>query len=148
MKELIKKEIVSLLKLFRQKYGNNTMDNFQLNKIGKEYLGKKFIGVVPYDRFPNKNGFTIMNTDKSNQPGTHWLLVYKVGDTLYIYDSFGRKSQHLIKEFYNNYNSKGYKIIDIDLKTDQGNYQQDCGLRSFITALMINKHGVKAVMDY
>ena len=148
MKELIKKEIVSLLKLFRQKYGNDTLDNVQLNRIGKEYLGKKFVGVFPYDRYPNKNGFAIINTDNSHQQGTHWMMIYKVNNILYIYDSFGRRSKHLIKEFFKNHIDRGYQIIDIDLKSDQGNYQQDCGLRSFITALMINKYGVKEVMDY
>lgn len=46
----------------------------------------EFGGVYMWDTVPKEKGIYIINTDKSNQIGSHWTGLY---DDLF-YDSFGR----------------------------------------------------------
>jgi len=64
----------------------NTLDIY--NKL-KHF--KCFNGVFPRDKLPNaKNGVIIINTDKSNQPGEHWVAVAVNNEEPSEYfDSFG-----------------------------------------------------------
>ena len=70
------------------------VDNTQLTElINKDPILKfKFRGCYARDTFPalQNNGFIIVNTDPSTQPGEHWLLIASKHDTVLLYDSFGR----------------------------------------------------------
>jgi len=60
----------------------------------------RFLGVYPADKINNlftarvRNGeFFIYNSDSSHKDGTHWRLMMRLSDdTLFCFDSFGRKS--------------------------------------------------------
>lgn len=150
MKPELKEKQNKILKELRSVYGIKALDNFQLTDIGKQLIGRKFCGVYAYDQYPiHKQDCTyaIINTDNSRQSGTHWLTVYKKDKTLYIFDSFGRFSKNVLKKFVKTHVDDGYKIVDINRTSDQGNNQEDCGLRSITTALLIQKYGVDAVFD-
>ena len=56
------------------------MDNFQLQKVINQIgvLKHRYLGAFPADLVPEilpRNRFCIVNTDNSNQAGTHWLLI-------------------------------------------------------------------------
>ena len=54
-----------------------------------------FRGVFPRDIFintPLREGIHIVNTDPSYQPGAHWFLVEKIGQSAIIFDSYGTLS--------------------------------------------------------
>ena len=85
----------------------------ELRKAGKHLFGSKFRGVIARDeltvpRMLRSGESCILNLDKRNQPGSHWIAIVK--DTEFItYDSFGRKltnsrhteddaEQHIIEE--------------------------------------------------
>lgn len=67
-----------------------------------QYTNKYFKGVFPIDRIPkfirSRPALLVVNTDKSNQPGTHWIALYlnSKGSVEY-FDSYGREPKH--KEF-------------------------------------------------
>lgn len=150
MKEELKNKQNEILKKLRSVYGIKAMDNFQLTDIGRLLIGNKFCGVYAYDQYPiHKQDctYSIINTDNSRQSGTHWIGVYKKDKTLYIFDSFGRFSKNVLKKFVKTHVNEGYKIVDINRTSDQGNNQEDCGLRCITTLLLIKKYGINAVFD-
>lgn len=73
------------------------------NALGSnKYTKKYFKGVFPLDRIPRiiskRPALLVVNTDKSNRPGRHWVAIYlpSKGNPEY-FDSYGLKPIH--KEF-------------------------------------------------
>ena len=56
------------------------------------------------------------------------MAVFKAGKTLFIYDSFARKSAHILRKFDEQWGAH-YRIVDTEKIPDQQGYQSDCGLR-------------------
>ena len=131
-----KKNIISL-------YGNKGLDNFQIDEIGKKYLKNKFKGVFAVNNIPFKPGLYIVNTDKANKPGTHWIAVKQTKTKIYIYDSFSRRSSKILKILYDKAIKKGLKIIDVNTETDQYDKSEVCGPISLSFLITINKFGIK-----
>jgi hypothetical protein len=102
------------------------------------------MGTFAYDEYPlnapNKS-FAILNTD--NKAGVHWVGLYKDGNKLYVYDSFARNVNNLLKKFTDSAEKLGYKVISSNVEGDQGNDQDDCGLRSLSWAILTNKFGIQ-----
>jgi len=150
MKPELKRKQQLILKKLRSVYGTSALDNIQLDEIGKKLIGSSFCGVYAYDQYPIHNQnctYSIINTDNSRQSGTHWISVFKRDKTLYIFDSFGRFSKNVLKKFVKTHIDQGYKIVDINHTSDQGNNQQDCGLRCITTLILIKKYGINEVFD-
>ena len=74
------------------------MDNFQLTDIiaNDECLRKVTLGVFSRDTLPTRKILKfpcglIVNSDKANQPGTHWLALYAHSPKkIAFFDSFGK----------------------------------------------------------
>ena len=51
-----------------------------------------FVGVFACDKIPDfkSNISMIINTDKSSEPGEHWVAIYIGRNTIYFFDSIGR----------------------------------------------------------
>lgn len=113
-----------------------------LTKLGKELFGNKYIGTFSYDELPELDNkeCAIINTDEANKPGVHWLAVYKEGDILYGYDSFGRPmDKNLMTNLDINITSD---IIDFEQKKSENN----CGARCIAWLQMVYRHGIKKAM--
>ena len=107
---------------------------------------KNLFNVIDYwDKFtPNVlKPYSILNTDKESDTGngTHWVGIFEHNKTIYIYDSFARK--RIMKSFCDHMKKQGYKCIYVNKKTDQGNIQTNCGLRSLIWLLFVEKFGIE-----
>ena len=126
-----------------KKWGNHALDNQEVHEIGKELLGDKFKGVFPSDRLEFKPGYYIINSDKSGMPGSHWLGIIIKNKTMYVYDSYARKTNKLINHLYDKAKKLKYKIVDINKKSDQKNSSQVCGPISISFLLTYNKFGIK-----
>lgn len=67
------------------------------------HMTPNFYGVVPccqIEQFKKYNEVSlIVNTDPHDQPGEHWVGIYKEGDTMYFFDSFGREMQEFTEPF-------------------------------------------------
>jgi hypothetical protein len=75
---------------------------------------KNFIGVFPRDRLPKKVNWPmslVVNTDKADEPGTHWIaiIIDKNGFGEY-FDSYGLPPMHheIVKFLKNNTNNYFY----------------------------------------
>ena len=85
----------------------------ELRKAGKHLFGRRFKGVFAADemtvpRMLRSGESCILNLDKRNQPGSHWIAIVKDKEFI-THDSFGRKltnsrhteddaEQHIIEE--------------------------------------------------
>ena len=69
------------------------MDNTYFKQIVNRIplLRYRYIGSFPSDFIPNlpKDTFAIINTQPSNTPGEHWILIAKFPHELYFADSLG-----------------------------------------------------------
>ena len=128
-------------------WGDKALYDNQITDIGQQLLGeKKYVGTFPIDKVPlsGSDKYMIANVDKSGLPGSHWVSVYLKGDTIYVYDSFARKSKKLLKPLHDK--AKKYKknIIDINAKSDQKNHTEICGAISLSFLYIVHKYGIDA----
>ena len=105
--------------------------------------GNKFKGVFAVNNIPLKVGLYIVNTDKANKPGLHWVAVKQTKTKIYIYDSFSRKSSYILKILYDKAVKKGLKIIDVNTERDQYDKSELCGPISLSWLITMNTFGIK-----
>ena len=136
------KDYKKIFKRIVKKVGNTTTDSEQLNILGKKMLGKSsFNGVFPSDKIPKlkKNQGAILNLDKSDQSGSHWVGLYrfKDGKTMF-YDSFGRYHNKIIPSL--NYSGNG-KIHNTEDDAEQIPSEYNCGARSLAFLIYCKEYG-------
>ncbi len=122
----------------------------QLTRIGRKIFGKDYLGTFPQDVKPNAvmskvtkgDSYFIINLDKKNKPGVHWIGVYYNTNTdkFYIYDSFARKSSKILPHFIK---TIGYKHVDMNGGSDQTDKMEDCGQRSLSYLVFVKKYGIQ-----
>jgi len=131
------------LEQHHKEIGNKTTFSTTLDEQGKKYFKNKWLGVFARDKFikklPLEKGkYAIVNVDKSNQPGSHWLGVVTLGGSkIMLWDSFGRKE---ISDLFQN-------VVIPDMDKDQTNEQIDCGQRSLSWLNVYDMLGGKAAME-
>jgi hypothetical protein len=121
--------------------GKSTTFSDQLDKIGFQLFGDKYLGTFPSDQIPkmsNKDN-CILNLSDTKSEGTHWIGVYKQGDDVYVYDSFGRDSEFIIPSIFKSHNGR---VIDSDHDAEQGLKQNSCGARSMAWLKMVHDYGI------
>ena len=74
------------LKAEEKRLGEGLTYEDDLRNRGKTLFGAKFNGVYAADESRPFSGYSIINLDNSNEPGSHWVAE---ANNL-IYDSFGR----------------------------------------------------------
>ena len=126
------------------RWGKSALDNQEVQKIGEEYLGNKFKGVYPSDRLEFKPGYYIINVDKFGEMGSHWVGIIIKNKTMYVYDSYARKTNKLINHLYDKAKKLKYKIVDINKKSDQHPKSEVCGGISISWLSTVDKYGMKA----
>jgi hypothetical protein len=119
-----------------------------LDRVGKQYLGKKFAGVYPADMLPlltKKCPYAILNLDDSDEPGSHWIAVKYMGrgasgetERCLVYDSFGRATQRIIPSL-----AERYTPVDADDDAEQENREDNCGSRSLAFLIIDDVFGSK-----
>lgn len=76
----------------------------ELEKFGKQLLGRRFHGVFPLNITPtysSSNFAFTMNTDTSNLPGTHWIAVLVRDNVGYVFNTFGLPPPLKLKNWLN-----------------------------------------------
>ena len=132
-----------------KKFGYKPLDNFQIDKYCKKLFGNKYYRCISVDsNIPTKNCYFVINTDKMNGTGIHWCSGIKKGKNVYLYDSYGRNSNKILKMFVNKLKKKGYKIHNADLSDmdQKGHTSSSCGHRSISSLQIADKHGIKSFM--
>lgn len=77
------------------------MDTQQINTILFNCCAE-FIGTYPSDEIPENHPekfALVVNTDTKFSGGEHWQSIVGDGDTVYFFDSFGRKPSGKIDQF-------------------------------------------------
>ena len=96
--------------LFKRK--NYPLSNIFINNLIKEY--KNFISCFSKDQVKliGDNKSIIINLQNSNEPGSHWISLKRVKNTILIFDSFaiGYLPMAIFKVY------KNFKIIKIFIK--------------------------------
>ena len=92
------------------------MSNIFINKLLKD--NKNFIGCFSKDQIKliKNNKSIIVNLQNSNQPGSHWIALKRVKNSIFIFDSFGIGYLPIgIFKVYKNYKiiTNIYRIQDI-----------------------------------
>jgi hypothetical protein len=115
---------------------NSTTYSDEIERVGKGLFGSDFRGVFPADMVPRmRDGdLAVVNLDKRDMPGSHWISIAKESGKLHVYDSFGRKSTKIIPDLI----GKG-KIVDADYDAEQKIKEDNCGQRS-LSWLFVFKH--------
>ena len=112
--------------------GRNETSDDQLDNIGKEIFKSKWGGVMSAENIRldkrTSNKYFILNTGGLKSGGIHWIgLVVKEGKTIYVYDSFGRRSSMILRSLVKQANENGYKIIESYNDREQRNSSALCG---------------------
>lgn len=125
--------------------GDETTYSTDLNKLCKKLFKNKFVGVFPCDKIPKlkKGQYAILNLDKSNQKGSHWVSIYKKPRKTIIYDSFGRDNGEIIPSLSKSGNGK---IIDTDKDVEQSILETNCGARCVAWLCLIDGWGINMGM--
>ena len=73
--------------LFKRK--NYPLSNIFINNLLKD--NKNFMGCFSKDQIKliGNNKSIIINLQDSNQPGSHWIALKRVNNTIFVFDSFG-----------------------------------------------------------
>ena len=68
---------------------NYPLSNIFINDLLKDY--KNFIGCFSKDQLSiiENNENIIINLQNSNQPGSHWIALKRVNNTIFVFDSIG-----------------------------------------------------------
>ena len=90
-----------------------------------------FRGTHAWDKIPKLKNMEscIINLDTSNQPGSHWVAIYKLKNKMYMFDSFDRKIS-------------SFKKVEIDKAVTQKPKELDCGQRSIAFLTLIESIGL------
>jgi len=125
-------------------FGNKETTTTILNNIGYKLFKNKYKGTYASNQVPllnNKQPYCIINVDKSNMQGSHWVAVAYKNKKVYVYDSFGRKTKSLIPHFR-------YKIYqDTEYDPEQNKSEDNCGQRCLAWLLIFDKYGPKKALQ-
>ena len=123
----------------------DTTNSYNLMKIIKmTKLKDKFNCLDFWNNFsPNiDKPYSILNTESSNEgQGLHWIGVFQEGNVIFLYDSFSRKN--IMYDFCDKMSEMGYKCEYVNNKTDQQSKQINCGIRSLLWLLFVDRYGIK-----
>lgn len=133
------REYLKILKLIEDALGKDSTTNTELDKVGKYVLGDKYVGTFSSDEIPKmKHGdCCIVNLDDSSKGGSHWVGLYKDKNDVIVYDSFGRKSDKILKPVFNG----NGKVLDTDYDAEQSETEFNCGQRSISALIYCYKYG-------
>ncbi len=128
----------------------------QLENVMKEYKDKGFKGVYAIDEIDkipvsNKMG-VILNLDKSDQPGSHWVALYIDADddqTVEYYDSFAEEPPESlmkdIKKLVDKINPEVYLKFKVNRIKQQSESSDNCGIHAM--KFLINRFNGKPFKD-
>jgi hypothetical protein len=137
-----KKQIINIL-------GKDALVGNKIQDTGNKLFGSKFRGVFAQNEKSldiSKTGYYIINTDILGKPGTHWVALYITPKTVYIFDSFGRKSHNLLPHLVSKAHKQNKKIIDTDHDRDQSDTSNICGQLCLAWLMVVKSMGIRGAL--
>jgi hypothetical protein len=134
-------------KIFIKMFSKKALDNHQLNEIGNNLFGKKYIGTFAQDKFDvTKLGYSIVNVDTSKRTNTsraHWVAIVSTRSKLYVYDSFGRSTKFVLPGIIEAASKNNKAIIESKRDPEQYGYTEVCGHLCLSFLCVVNDMGIK-----
>ncbi len=118
--------------------GKGETNSRDINILCNALFGKRFAGCYASNEIPHLIGISdiaIINTEPRYMRGEHWLALVRKSDTVYVYDSFGRKTQKIIPSLLKNFKY----VIDTEYDAEQTVDETNCGVRC-VAALLVYIH--------
>jgi hypothetical protein len=135
-----------LNKVVKPIVGNGITFQDSLDNVGRDMFGSAFKGVFASDKIPRLNAlkkYAILNLDRSDEQGSHWIAIAFQNGKTYVYDSFGRKSSRIIPTLFHSGNGR---ILDSDPDPEQKIKEENCGARSLAWLLFFHRYGPNMAM--
>lgn len=126
--------------------GKTTTTTDELDKAGRFLFGIEYKGTFPSDRLPDLNNikrYAIVNLDKSNQKGSHWVALGWVKKKIYIYDSFGRDTKKIMPNIFKDLK---VPVIATDGDSEQKPAETWCGAMCLAWLLVLKRQGPKDML--
>jgi len=78
------------------------MNTHELQRVVGDYV-KRFDGVFSSDRLPTNPRLLVSNTDPSDMPDQHWVVIYVDEDGHHgeYFDSLGRRPDRVFERYMN-----------------------------------------------
>jgi len=109
----------------------------KINEFIESLIPKSsWLGVHPRDKFPFKDfcdkktqlALCIVNLDKADEPGSHFIAFARKGTLVFVYDSFGSKLHYLfLKPFTDQMKTKYRFSVWFNDKQHQSYNRNTCG---------------------
>jgi hypothetical protein len=126
--------------------GRKPLFNDVIEKVGRKVLGPIFKGVYPQDMFPvEKVGYYVINTDTSNESGTHWVAVINTKKYIYVHDSYGRDTKTILKHIVHKAKMAKKTLIKADPDVEQKN-SNVCGCIALAFLLTAKQLGINKAL--
>ena len=146
------KEFKRIAKMCVRRLGRKPTTNHQLNALGKELFGKKYIGTymqntVPWSKLKSKGiHYAIVNTDTKHKKGVHWIALVKFRKSIILYDSFGRDTKRLMPILTRKAREFKIKIIEPEKDSEQKNNESICGCLCMAFLSVYHKYGLRSAL--
>jgi hypothetical protein len=148
----VQKEYEGVLKyIVEPLIGKGESIDYVISTVGRQILGKPFLGVFPSDKIPISlsrtrpySKFLIMNLDREGQPGSHWVGVVGEGKVLYVYDTFGRRIEEIapsIFDFAAKHKMRVHNMPNSTSCAEQDARESNCGQRSLAWLIYFKTYG-------
>ena len=150
-KKIIKKQFLKYKKLLIQSLGNKAMDNITLNRVCSSLFKSRWIGCYAVDEVPLRNyddiHYMIVNTDTKKQSGHQWVAVLIKQHKCYIWDSYARNSNKILKILTYRLRNKNFHVIDSNFDgANQKGLSEVCGQLCISFLLTYDEFGESACL--
>ena len=113
-----------------------------IDQNGERLFGKMWRGCHAHDNIKLENGYQILNTASSKaKKGIHWVAIYITPATIYVYDSFGRDTDSVLKSLKKGKGKR--KIVESKRDSEQTDTSQICGHLCIAWLLCVQKLGIR-----
>ena len=133
-------------KQFISELGKKALSDEQLNKLGKQMFGDKYIGTFAQDKLPMTSGYFIVNVDTSKRINTdkaHWIGIYQTEKCMYVYDSYGRHTRFILPIIFNKTKKR---IVDSKHDPEQYGYSELCGHLAMAWLCVVRDKGIRQAL--
>jgi hypothetical protein len=142
----VNKYFLKYKKQLIKKLGSKGLYDDTIDDNCERLFKSKWKGCVSHNKMSQSNGYQILNTASSkSHDGIHWVAVYITPTTIYVYDSYGRDSDSILKSL--NKNKKKRKIVESDRDPEQFGDSEICGHLCISWLLCVNKFGIRKALQ-
>lgn len=141
----IEKSFKKYSKQIIKKLGNEALYDSTIDQNCQRLFGNNWNGCHSHDKMSQKNGYQVLNTGNSKSFGIHWCGIYITPSTIYVYDSFARDSDSILKSL--NKKKKKRKIVESDRNdAEQCFDSQICGHLCISWLLCCKQYGIRKAL--